>query len=479
MLGDLAKNVALGAAERVRKNLGPRAGLVSYRALAENAADAETRGRAVLEGISCAIEVADRDAIAALVGLYAGVDDAASLETQARATVLVLERNGHSLSARGLASLELERFPRARSAYLLGRCLERARDRGALAAFERAESLAKTEGASDVEAASRAFRVALLYEATRLEEARALEKNLVLRGLPPLLLLRIARHGLASPSRFTRASWLSELDRVAQDVASSRVVATTALGLVCAHADRMGYGLTELERDRVLAVFSKMRDEAHGARLKACLLSWAELRNTVHEMGPRKADDVLGVLERAGADAEALAFARRALDVAQGRFEPKGELPQGDAARLAVVAAAALRDADVLRAEAALTLLAKEIVTARAPKQRPAWEVAYVGLFSEHEGVRRASLAVVGALVHSAPSPCPPERGALVVARACRAAGDEPLSERLLAMAVSAREPGAAEAYFEAARELGWKEALLGRRSEALRLLREAKRSGG
>ena len=48
-----------------------------------------------------------------------------------------------------------------------------------------------------------------------------------------------------------------------------------------------------------------------------------------------------------------------------------------------------------------------------------------------------------------------------------------------MAIAVDAREPGAKEAYSETARELAWKLAKEGRKAEALRLLREAKRSGG
>ncbi len=472
MLGDLVKNAALATAERVRKNLGPRAGLLSYRTLAENSADSETRGLAVLEGLSCAIEAGDEDAAGALVGLYAGVKKG-NLEVLARSTVQALEKRGFSLPARGLAALEVERFPRARSAYLHARCLEAAGDSGALSAFERAEGLARTEGALAVETASRAFRVLLLFAQNRGDEARTLEKTLALRDVAPELLLRISRYGLSSTSRFTRAAWLTELDRLAKE--GSPAVASASLGVVCAHAERMGQNLSDMELDRTLAVFAKLQDESLAAKLRGRLLAWSTLPAVARELGPRHR--VLEVLGTAGVDGDALAYARRALEVTEGRFEPKVAFPRGDAARLAVSAAAALRDGDSPRATGALDALAAEVEIAPSARRRPAWEVATFGLCADDDRVRDSALRVVAALLRGAQGP--PPRGALFVARACRAAGAEGLAEKLMAIAVDAREPGAKEAYSETARELAWKMAKEGRKAEALRLLREARRSGG
>ncbi|HRH00292.1 MAG TPA: hypothetical protein PLR99_28810, partial [Polyangiaceae bacterium] len=119
----LAGDVALGAAERVRRSLGPRAGLLSYRALAGSAAESETRGRAVLSGLACALELDDEAAADALVGLYASVTTGL-FEADVRRQVLAMlargeagaadRRGGWSLSASALAALEAERFPRAR-----------------------------------------------------------------------------------------------------------------------------------------------------------------------------------------------------------------------------------------------------------------------------------------------------------------------------------------------------------------------------
>jgi hypothetical protein len=474
MLGELVKNAALSAADRVRKNLGPRAGLLSYRTLAENSADSETRGRAILEGLSCAVEAGDEDAAGALVGLYAGVNKG-NLDVLARSTVQALEKRGFSLPARGLAALEVERFPRARSAYLHARCLEAAGDSGALSAFERAEGLARTEGAIAIETASRAFRVLLLFAQNRGDEARTLEKSLALRDVAPELILRIARFGLSSTSRFARAAWLTELDRLAKE--GSPAVASAALGLVCAHAERMGQNLTDMELDRTLAVFAKLQDESLAAKLRARLLAWSTLPAVAREVGPRLR--VLEVLGNAGVDGDALAYARRALEVMEGRFEPKVAFPRGDAARLAVAAAAALRDGDSPRATGALDALAAEVEIAPLARRRPAWEVATFGLCADDDRVRASAVSVVAALLRGQGAPSPPPRGALFVARACRAAGAEGLAEKLMAIAVDAREPGAKEAYSETARELAWKMAKEGRKAEALRLLREAKRSGG
>lgn len=476
MLGELVKNAALSAADRVRKNLGPRAGLLSYRTLAENSADSETRGRAILEGLSCAIEAGDEDAAGALVGLYAGVKDG-NLDVLARSTVQALEKRGFSLPARGLAALEVERFPRARSAYLHARCLEAAGDSGALSAFERAEGLARTEGASTVETASRALRVLLLYAQNRGDDARTLEKTLALRDVAPQLLLRLASYGLSSASRFARAGWLTELDRLASE--GSPAASSASLGLVCAHAERMGQNLTEMELDRTLAVFAKLPDESLAAKLRARLVAWRTLPAAPRELGPAARSHVLSVLGNAGVGGDALAYARRALEVIEGRFEPKVALPQGDAARLAVSAAAALRDGDSARATGALSALAAEVERAPFARRRPAWEVATLGLFADDDRVRASAVSVVAALLRGRGAPSPPPRGALFVARACRAAGAEGLAEKLMAIAVDAREPGAKEAYSETARELAWKLAKEGRKGEALRLLREAKRSGG
>ena len=124
----LAGDVALGAAERVRRTLGPRAGLLSYRALAGSAAESETRGRAVLAGLACALELDDEAAADALVGLYTSVTTGL-FEADVRRQVLAMlaraatgpGRRAFAQCATALAALEAERFPRARAAYLHAR----------------------------------------------------------------------------------------------------------------------------------------------------------------------------------------------------------------------------------------------------------------------------------------------------------------------------------------------------------------------
>lgn len=478
----LAGDVALGAAERVRRSLGPRAGLLSYRALAGSAAESETRGRAVLAGLACALELDDEAAADALIGLYTSVTTGL-FEAEVRRHVLAMlaradaggaGRRGFAQSATALAALEAERFPRARAAYLHARCLEWTGDSGAPEALRRAEERAEREGEPAIVQSARALRAALLYERGAVEAAGRLVAGLALRGLPAGLLLRLAPFGLASPSRFSRSAWLGELaERVAGGDAA---VAARALALACAHGDRLGVALTPMEEDRLLAVFARLADPALAARLSARL---GQRRALALAARAGDVDGALRVLEATRPpDARALAYARRAADVVRGRFEPRVPLPEGDAAALAITACAALRDADLARAEAALARLPAELEAAPHGERGPAWEAAAVGLHSEAEAVQRASLAVVATLLRlGAPLPA---RGGVGLARACRAASSEEgsdLSLALLRAASSAREAGAAEAYLEAARERGWRAAAAGERDVALRWLREARRA--
>jgi len=462
MISDLASQVAFSAAERVRKNLGPRAALVPYRALAENAADSETRGRAVLEAVACAAEISDEPTAGTLVGLYTSVTRGA-LERRAREVVLALAAKGYLRVAAALAALELARHSRAVTAYLHGRCLDRLGDPGAGAALSTAERLAEEEGDVVVGRQARALRACVHHERGEAALGHALEKGLALRELPEPLVLRLAPHGLRASSRFTRAAWLAELEHVALGGVARR----RALGLVCAHAEERGHGLTDLERDRVAALFAKLADTKLGASLLARLAAWKTLRP---EASPSP-EQVLAALGGAGARADELSTARRAIDLATGRFEPKSPLPLGSPVGLAFAAAGAVRDGDTKRAELALAALVSA-ASALAPLSRaPAWEAAYVALFLDDEGVRREAFAVLRALVATGAAP---PRGALAVARAARAAGDEALAEALLSLAVAAKEPGAAAVYVEVARELAWRAALEGRRDDARRLLREA-----
>lgn len=471
MMGDLAKDVALAAAARVARTMGPSAGLVAYRTLAEGSSDSETRGIAVLEAVGCALALRDEGAIGSLVGLYAGVKEG-RLDARARAAVLALERRGFGLAARGLAALELERFPRARTAYVLARCFLRAKEPSAASALERARSLAAAEGDRAVAASAGALLALHLHGAGREGEARAIEKTLTLADVPPELMLALGDHGLAASSRFVRAAWLGELERLVCGAAPR--IADAALARVCAHADRHGDTLTPLELDRILAVFAKLRDEALSARLTSRVASWSRLVAAAAKE-PVVREDVLAVLGSAAPSPRTQVLAMRALDLATGRFEPKTDLP-GDPENLILSAAFALRDGDGARASAALSAWAERAREAQVGALRAAWEVTRFALSSEEEAVRRAACACARALVERA-APLPSGSG-VAIARAVRLAGEAELSARLLAMAVAAKEPLAKETFGDLARELGWKAALEGRRDEAIRHLRAARDLG-
>lgn len=468
-----AGDVALAAAERARRTLGPKVGLASYRALAENSAEAETRGRATLEAVRCALEAGDDAAIAAMIGLYASIDRS-TISDEAVELALLLETRGRALEAASLASLEAVRSPRARSLYVHARFLERAGAPGAFEAFGLAEAHAEKEGLDDFVQSARARRVALLYERGAREEASRLEKQVALPAIPTTLALRLAAHGLLSPSRFVRAGWLSELDRRCRASATTPDERTELLRVACAHADRAGHTLTPLETDRLLALFANLEDESLGAKLSARLRAFTDLRTAASAAhAPSEVKRVLDTLGDMGTSA-----VQRALDVVSGRFEPKVALPEGDPVGLAIVAAAALRDLDQVRAEASLVALARALPTAAPGKRGPSWEAATLGLAHDAESVRRAALEVVRTLV-AAGAALPsvsPGRGGVAVARACRAAGDEALAVAVLSMAVDAREEGATVTLFETARELAWREAAAGHPTEALALLTRAKR---
>ena len=465
--------VALAAAERARRTLGPKVGLASYRALAENSAESETRGRATLEALRCALEVGDDAALAAMIGLYASIDPG-KLSDEAVELSLLLEKRGRALEAASLASLEAARSPRARSLYVHARFLERTGALGALDAFALAEQHAEKEGLDEFVQSARARRVALLYERGSREPAALLEKRVALPSLPTALALRLAAHGLVSPSRFTRAGWLSEIDRRCRASETTADERSELLRVACAHADRAGHTLTPLEADRLLALFANLRDEGLGAKLSARLRAFADLRVAASDArAPLEVRRVLDSLGDVGTEP-----VQRALDVVSGRFEPKVALPVDDPVGLAISAVAALRDQDPTRAQAALTALVRLLPEASPGKRGPSWEAATLGLVSEAEPVRLASLAVVRTLVAaraSLPS-VSADRGGIVLARGCRAAGDDALAVAVLSLAVDAREDGASAALFETSRELAWREAASGHRADALALLARAKR---
>lgn len=477
----LASDVALGAAERVRKNLGARAGLLSYRGLAGSTPDSEARGRAVLGGLACALELDDEASADALVGLYAAVTTGLFEEEVRRVVLAMLARadaggrtsSGWSLSATGLAALEAERFPRARAAYLHARCLERAGDSGACEALRRAEERATREGAQEIVQSARALRAAVLYERGEVDGAASLAASLSLRSLSPELVFRLAPFGLDSESRFARSAWVGELaERVAD---GEPEVAAQALALACAHADAMGLALTPMEEDRLFAVFGRVADLELASRLSGRLRARRALAPAARE-GDVEAT-LRALAEATPPDARALACARRAADVVRGRFEPRAPLPEGDAVALAASACAALRDAERGRAASALARLATELEAAPPGERAPAWEAAYLGLHSDAEAVQREAVGVVAALVRLR-APLPP-RGGVAMARVCRAVSSEEsgaLALALLLQASAVREEGAAEAYLEGSLELGWRAAQAGEREVALRWLREARR---
>ncbi len=460
-------DVALRSAEQLHRTLGPRAALYAYRALATSAAAPETRGRAILRGLSCAIDLRDPEAVDALVGLYPSVTSGAFGGEILRVGKRLVA-SGFLAPATALSTHEVSRFPAARTMYFRARCLERARDPGAREAFAAAEARAVSEETHDIAALARAFRALLLFQEGSVSEALSTAKGLELRELPAELALGLAELGMASPSRFARAAALSDLEFF---VSSPRPdVASRALVLAARHADRMGPALTPMEIDRLAALLAKLPDQA----LSRSMLDRLEARQiALGAAASNQADLVLATID--AAQPSLAPILRRAADAVRGRFEPHAarQGDEGDASQLAISAAVALRDGNMPRAEATLRALSERLALDAPSRRHGAWEAAYLGLLAEDDPVRAASLSALRALVKlGVPAPA---RGALSFANLVRIAGDDELAAALLRLAAEGRESGAAAARFEHARELGWRLALAGQREKAMALLKEAK----
>src|SRR5262245_2781938 len=228
----VASSLALAMAERVAESVetkgGPRAGLVAWKALAGNASDTETRARALLAALRCAVILRDQSALGELSSKWRSVDRGIWDEPIA---VLCnkMTRAGMLPRAIELAHAEAQRARTARALYLYARCLELGQvtsecaDAPIAAAFEEAIVRAAKEGACDIEVAGRVRRLAILSRswmtmAEALDEARGID----LAQVSVASKLVIVRIQLVSSSRFVRAAAIDTLDEIVRAAAESR-----------------------------------------------------------------------------------------------------------------------------------------------------------------------------------------------------------------------------------------------------------------
>ncbi|MBX3230805.1 MAG: hypothetical protein KIT84_01200 [Labilithrix sp.] len=446
----VAGSVAIALAERVERTGGPRAGLVAWRALASNASDAETRAKALMAGIRCAVSLRDGAAAGELVALWTTID---------RGTFAVAElcrdlvRAKMTAEAIDLAETEARRTKTAHALYTHARCLDVARDQRAPEVLARTVARAEKEGAARVADAARLRRAVLLARswdtlAESLAEAAKLDATKLSEGER----VELARVLLLSPSRFTRAGAIGLLG----DVAKSEEVSLRlrARRLAARFADEASAAVTPLEHDRLVAMF---------------------------DLGVKEA--VRGTLTPAME-----AVTERARDLLRGRYEvPRDEVvpPPDDPLKRRVHrhgelldVVVAMRDGAPARAARSFRPLAAAV---RARERLPAetLAVAHAALENGDAELRDVAIDLLAAWL-AVPSYAAPPRGFLALADALALAGHEELAMKARRAAALRKENGAVASLATVLARVGWEASLRHDRPHAIALLREAKlRAGG
>jgi hypothetical protein len=456
---NVASSMAIALAERVEKSAGPKAGLLAWKTLADTSSPGDTRARALLAAMRCALAAGEFSEMNALTQAWEFAGPA-PFDREVAAIVKGLARSRLLAPATALAAVELLRRRSAFSLYLHARCLDVANDARAHDAFGEAVRRAEEEGAA-AEPIARAARLRRLARSPDPDEAAKLD----LGKLAPRDRIIVARALLRSPSRFTRAGAIAALDGL---VASGDVpIAKGALAVAGAHVDDAADLLTPLEIDRLLALFG--REVAVGLAPRGRDLVKAAA-SVAHAATDAELDAALA--EAAKIDASLAANHRRAREILGGRVEPAATPPAKDPAGLVLDAFSALREDQTTRAATALVALGDaEERGIRVPAE--AWNVARLGLESEHLAVNAAAARLVTAKMRSRRGG--PPRGWLEIAAVLSARGLHDLADRARRHAVATKEPGAEDALVFALTRAGWEHARRGEREKALARLREAK----
>lgn len=471
----VSASIALAVAERVERSGGPRAGLVAWRALAATA-EGETRAKAILAALRCALVLRDEDALGALTELWGSVDGGV-WDPEIMQLCKELARVGLLPRATALAEAEARRHRTARALYCYARCLDLARAPEAADALRDAIARADNEGAEDVVLAARVRRAAILARSWRtmaeaLEEARRVD----LTRAPPDARLTVARVLLRSPSRFERASAIGALDAIV--TSEHAALATRALTLVARWADDAGDRLTPLEAERLVALFGRDRvvKVAPAAQAIARVLGRLAAAKDDASLGAAHDDAVLVAPELAPLHA-------RARDILDGRFEvleePALVAPADPARRRALRHAqlldvvVAMRDRAPARAARTTRLLAEaEEAGEHLPVE--ALAVAEAALGDEDAELREAAARLVAARLRPASTGAPP-RGFSLLADTLTSLGMDELASTARCAAVVAKEPGATDSLGASLVREGWALAKAGERARAIQKLREAK----
>jgi hypothetical protein len=459
----LASGVAIAAASRVESTAGPRAGLFAWRKVADGATSGEVRALGLLGAMGCALSLRDQGAMLELVRLWPLVDEGV---WDARVIGLCKDavRAGMLGPATELIACEAARTGTARALYVYARCLETAGDARAPHAFVEAGVRADKEGAADLARASRVRRVAWLSGAAEtrgaaIDEAKAIDA----RDATPDERLVLARILLGGGSRFVRASGLALLD----ELVTRDTRADEALRMAARHADDLGEGITPMEVDRLLALFSREPVAVRAAHARDAVRALDRIARA------RTADDAafdVALGESANDLPELARLHQRARDILAGRFEPHAAHGETRGMWEAMLdAVVALRDGAFPRAALSLRRIAD------APRIFPqAWTVVQLALATEDAEVRAAAGALANVMLLRAFGQ--PPRGWLAVTQALAGAGLVELADVARRNAAVAKEPGATAALALTLTRAGWQLAGQGgQRAQALAKLREAK----
>lgn len=410
-------SLKITAAEALAKNLGPRAGLATFRGLLGSAFVPAERAR-ILEGaLGCAEELRDEESLGWALWQWS---DLGTGPFAPRAERLVRRwAQTAPQVARRLLDAELRRSPAARTYYLRGRLASDARSSRAFyfSAYE-------LEPTTQIGLASR-IRLARAGVPTAVD--RVADEDLATFSESDQLV--VLQRRLQSAKRYTRVAALDALDVMtrSRDLAVRRA----SFALAARHAD--GDPLP-IEQDRLHAIFRthpKRREVRTALRLRA-------VANGRVVLEPKDPEQVARPLQRAQ------------MVLNRGNAGPAPKPPNAE--WRALVAIAALQRGDDA-SEDFRTLLDTLSHTSSQRVTEPLLAAAYLGRRQPGAGgqrVARAAEQMAAMLVSRRPFA---RRGFL---RLADAVADAQVSRRLREMALDANEAGAAERHGLSARKEAW-----------------------
>ncbi len=479
-MSDAFDELTIAGAERLERTFGPNVALKAYRKLATLMVDRDTRARAALGAIRCAIAIGEINQIVEICPWWSVMGSGAYAETIID-HCKNLARRGHIAAAAELCKAEIERQPTAKTLYLMARLLEQRGDPSALTFYARAAEKAGTEpGAQPIFITCQIRRIErLALDPNTLPEAAQLAQALDPELAQPSQKLIIAGARMLASSRFVRASGISILEELARK--GSPGIAEIAMRAAAKHADRYGDSLSAVEADRIAATLKhwpkEQQRDAALARLTA-LVRIAAARGGDKDKrlfdAAQAAPESYGLLCRAKAMAEgAVLIASVSAEEIRAVIQTRTELALS---WLALDIVAALRAENIDDAIKSIGLATPLLVKTMGEAPVPFWAALALALWTKHPGLRAAALSAVERML-CAPGVPPPaasismaQFGALL-----RGAGRAELAVKTLRWAALLRDSSASQDLGAELIRHGWSAALAGDRDAAIDALLEGK----